>query len=232
MLGAVLLNASVRAAELNIVTENFPNFQYLNEQGQLQGKAAELVLKVLEASKIDHQISVMNWSLAYNAALRDDNTCLFSIARLDTRESQFTWVFPVAVFSASFYALESANITLSRLDDALQYKTAVIRNNFSHQYLLERGFDEERHLILITNFDNVFDLLATRSDLLDLVILSDAQYEYRLAKGEIKVPLQRLWTLEAGRTELYFACNKNIAKPLFNRLLQAYQQVSNTVKPL
>lgn len=214
-----------KAASINVVTEVFPDFQYLNEQGELVGSAAEIVKQVLEKSGVDYEISVVNWAIAYNAALRRQDTCLFSVARLASREDQFLWGFPVGKFTTSFYGLKSAKIKINQLGDALNYKTAVIRNNFSHLYLLENGFNEDQHLILISSFDNVFDLIATRKKSLDLVILSDAQYRYRLEMGGIHEPLERLFTLQQENTELYFVCSKSTDRRTFDKIQKTFKQL-------
>lgn len=216
-----------RATTINVVTEVFPDFQYVDENGNLLGFAAELVRQVLDDTKIDYDISVQNWSVAYNAALRTPNTCLFSVARLPTRENQFLWAFPVGEFTTSFYGLKSSGIKLDKLEDAKKYKTAVIRNNYSHLYLLENGFNEDEHMIMISSFDKVFELIATRKNSLDLVILSDAQYRFKEKNGTVPDPLERLFTIQQHTSELYFVCNKNTDKNLFEKIKSSFTKLKS-----
>ncbi|WP_440056686.1 amino acid ABC transporter substrate-binding protein (plasmid) [Pseudoalteromonas sp. T1lg65] len=213
------------AFTLNIVTENFPDFQHQNAENKLVGKAADKVRAVLERSEIDYAINVLNWSVAYNAALRREDTCIFSIARNEIRENELTWVFPISTFTTSFYALRENSITLETIDDAKQYRTAVIRDNFSHQYLLHKGFVEGKQLILINSFDKVFQLLKTRKDFVDLVILSDAQYRFRAESEPTARALEPVYTLNKLGATLYFACNKQVPEHIINRLSRSYKQL-------
>ncbi|WP_419148094.1 amino acid ABC transporter substrate-binding protein [Pseudoalteromonas 'SMAR'] len=213
------------AFTLNIVTENFPDFQYTNEEGQLIGHAANKVRAVLDGSGLDYSINVLSWPVAYNAALRRDDTCIFSTARNKSREHELEWVFPITRFSTSFYALRERNITLASMTDARQYQTAVIRDNFSHQFLMEHGFVEGKELILINSFDRIFKLLKERKDFVDLVILSDAQYRFRSLTEETAQLLEPVYTLENFQSTLYLACNKSMPKYVINKLSTAYQRL-------
>ncbi|MDP4486457.1 MULTISPECIES: transporter substrate-binding domain-containing protein [Pseudoalteromonas] len=218
----LLMSFSALAYTLNIVTENFPDFQYLNEKGELIGRSADKVRAVLDDSGIDYTINVLSWPAAYNAALRKEDTCVFSTARNTIRENEFTWVFPIDTFSTSFYALRESKIKLNKLEDAQAYRTAVIRDNFSHQFLMEHGFQEGKQLILINSFDKVFELLKTRKDFVDLVILSDAQFRFRSAKEHTAQLLEPVYTLEQFNTSLYLACNKNVPKHILEKLKDTY----------
>ena len=149
------------ANEINIVTEVFPDFQYLDANNQLAGRSVEKVKNALDAAGISYTMSANNWSVSYNAALRDKNTCIFSIVRLPPRENNFVWIAELEEFESAIYGLKSRGIKLKTLHDAKRYKIAVLRDNFSHHYLLERGFNESRHLLLIDNLDKIDKLITS-----------------------------------------------------------------------
>ncbi|BBN83425.1 hypothetical protein PA25_34100 [Pseudoalteromonas sp. A25] len=211
------------ANTLNVMTEDFPDFQYTNHEGVLVGSAAEKIKAVLNKAEVDYTFSVNQWSVSYNAAQRNPNSCIFSIARSDSREKLFDWLFPISGFTTSFYGLRSKKYNIEKLDDALQYKTAVIRQNFSHLYLKERGFEEDRHLIMISSFDNVFELLATRKGFVDLVILSDVQFEHKRTTERKTSLLEKKYTLKNFGAQLYFACNKALAPRTKEKIVEAYK---------
>ncbi|MEJ6476365.1 substrate-binding periplasmic protein [Pseudoalteromonas piscicida] len=219
----LLISFSTRAFTLNIVTENFPDFQYQNEKGELIGRAADKVRAVLDSSGIDYTINVLSWPAAYNAALRKSDTCVFSTAKNNAREHEFEWVFPIDAFTTSFYALREREIQLTSIEDAKAYRTAVIRENFSHQFLMEHGFQEGRQLLIINSFDKVFELLKTRKDFVDLVVLSDAQFRFRSTNEKTARLLEPVYTLDEFNTSLYLACNKNVPKYILNKIGDAYQ---------
>ncbi|WP_105169661.1 substrate-binding periplasmic protein [Pseudoalteromonas sp. T1lg23B] len=213
------------ASDLNVFTEEFPYFQYTDANGNLVGSAADKVRQVLDKAQLDYSINVNRWSVTYSAAQRNPNSCIFSIARAQSREKLFNWLFPLGQFSVSFYGLRNRKYAINSLEDAKQYKTAVIRQNFSHLYLKEHGFVDEQHLLIISTFDNVFELLETRKGLLDLVILSDVQFDYK-SKGEpLAKELEKVYTLPNFGAELYFACNKELPVRIKNKILQAHNEL-------
>ena len=178
----------VDATEITIVTEVFPDFQYLNEDNKLVGRSVDKVHKALEGTGINYTMFAHSWAISYNAALRDKNTCIFSIVRLPNRESKFKWVGELESFDSAIYALKSRSIKLNTLNDAKKYKIAVLRDNFSHHYLLERGFSESRNLLLIDSLDKIDKLISTRHNILDFVVLNKKQFNYRV-KTEPKLEL-------------------------------------------
>ncbi|MCF6439600.1 transporter substrate-binding domain-containing protein [Pseudoalteromonas luteoviolacea] len=210
---------------LNIVTENFPKFQYLNGEGELVGSAVDKVKAVLDESKINYRISVQSWTTAYNTAARDENTCIFSMAKNEVRSEKFNWIFPISKFTTSFYALKSSQISLETIEDTKQYKVAVIKDNYSHQFLIKNGFIEGYNLVLINSFDRVFELLATRRKFVDLVILSDNQFEFKRQNEPNSALLEPVLTLRNLDTELYFACNKGLSPHVMRRITSSYEKL-------
>ncbi|TQF67489.1 substrate-binding periplasmic protein [Pseudoalteromonas luteoviolacea] len=210
--------------KLNVVTENFPNFQYINGEGELVGTAADKVKAVLGKAKIDYHISVQTWTTAYNTAARDSNTCIFSMAKNDQRGEKFNWVFPISKFTTSFYALKSSRIAIESVEDAKQYKVAVIKDNYSHQFLVKEGFIEGYNLVLLNSFDRVFELLDARRSFVDLVILSDNQFEFKQKYDARSGLLEPVLTLKNLNTQLYFACNKNLAPHITKKIKHAFKQ--------
>ncbi|KKN56807.1 hypothetical protein LCGC14_0568330 [marine sediment metagenome] len=103
----------VDATEITIVTEVFPDFQYLNEDNKLVGRSVDKVHKALEGTGINYTMFAHSWAISYNAALRDKNTCIFSIVRLPNRESKFKWVGELESFDSAIYALKSRSIKLN-----------------------------------------------------------------------------------------------------------------------
>lgn len=213
-----LLSTKTFAYTLNIVTELFPTYQYLDKQGNLAGPTVTKVRNILADADIDYSLSVEPWHVAYSAVKRDPNTCIFSIGRNNQREDMFNWVFPVGQFTSSFYALKSRNLKLSVLEDALKYRTAVIRNNFSHQYLKEHGFNEQEQLVVISSFSKVLEILETRKNQLDLVVLGDSQVQDASKDNKLMQHLEPLLKLENINNQLYFACNKSVPDYILDKL--------------
>jgi len=220
-----ILNISVSATEITLVTEVFPDLQYINKDNQLVGSSIDKVNKALDGSGIDYTILVHNWTVSYNAVLRDKYACIFSMVRLPNREKKFTWIAELEPFDSAIYALKSRSIKLNTLNDAKRYKTAVLRENFSHHYLVERGFSESQHLLLIDNLDKIDKLVSTRHDILDFIVLSKKQFAHR-AKTEPKLKLlEPVLSLNTAQSPLYFACNINMDPSLVTQLKAAFSKI-------
>jgi len=214
------------SSNLNVLTEIFPNHQYLNKQGVLVGPSVEIVKSVFAKTKIPFNLTIQPWHVAYNALQRESDTCFFSLARNNEREDMFEWVFPVGHFSSSFYALKSRNIKLSVLEDALKYRTAVIRDNYSHQYLMEQGFNEDTQLVLISSFKKVSDILESRSNQLDLVVLGDSQIKSASKKSKLIGELEQVLPIKHGNNNLYFVCNKAVSTEVTDELRAAFNTLN------
>ncbi|MFY8282661.1 substrate-binding periplasmic protein [Pseudoalteromonas sp. SSMSWG5] len=224
----LLIIAKPSFAAITVVTENFPNFQYQNEQGELVGSVVGKVKAALEKSGMQYDISINTWSITYNAALRDANTCIFSLARIPSREKKFKWIHKLEGFSASFYAFKSNRLSINNLDDAKKYRTAVLKNNYSHVYLKEQGFNENKQLILLDSFENIYDILKSRRTTVDLVVLSDQQYQFESKNDQSLSFLEPVYQLPVARADLYFACNGNIDPVTLDKLNKAF--VSSDLK--
>jgi polar amino acid transport system substrate-binding protein len=222
----LLFSSKLFAYTLNIVTELFPTYQYLDSDGKLVGPTVSKVERVLSDSNIEYNLIVQPWHIAYNAVLRDDNMCIFSIGRSSEREDMFSWLFPVAKFSSSFYALKSRKIKLNVLEDALKYRTAVIRNNFSHQYLKENDFTEQSQLVVISSFKKVFDILKTRKNQLDLVVLGDAQVKDASKNNALMAELEPVSPIKNINNTLYFACNKSVPESVTEKIKRTFKILS------
>lgn len=197
-------------AQLTVVTENLPSFQHLDKNGKLVGNAADKVITALERSGLDYTISVNNWPISYNAALRDSNTCIFSIVRQTVREELFDWVAELDRFDASFYSFHAKTHKISSLEEAKAYRIATLKENYGHHYLVSKGFSDQTQLMLFNSFDNIMNILKSRRDSIDLVVLSDEQYQHQLKIDSSLSTLKPIMGLSRTYPPLYFACNKEI----------------------
>ncbi|ATC96982.1 transporter substrate-binding domain-containing protein [Pseudoalteromonas tunicata] len=211
-------------AKLNIVTEVLPNYQYYNDDNQLIGISTERVIKALTQGNIEYSLLVYPWSVAYSAALRDPQTCIFSLARIAPREDKFQWIAKLHHANVSFYSLKTSHISIGSVEDAKQYKIAVLRDNFSHHYLKSKGFTEDKNLIVIDHFEKIYDLLETRRELLELLVLNDEQFNYSLKHNKTLSKLKPIFQIDSIGQELYFACHKDMANDTIEALKQAFKR--------
>lgn len=210
------------AAKLTVLTENFAPAQYLDANNNLVGDAADKVRLALDSTGIDYSISVNDWSMAYNIALRDAQSCIFSISRSPEREDNFIWFARLGQFDTNFYALKSKGIVLNNLEQAKQYRIAVLKDNYSHHYLLSKGFKENENLMLFSNFDNIFKIIQARSSSIDLVVIPAQRISHEQTYLLNELQLEPLIPINAHQAPLYFACNKKLPLQMQQQLSTAF----------
>ncbi|MDP2635109.1 MAG: transporter substrate-binding domain-containing protein [Pseudoalteromonas sp.] len=216
--------SSLCFAKLTVVTENFPPAQYLDHNNQLTGHVYERVRKVLDNSSLDYNITVHSWSTAYNTAIRDPQTCIFSISRSKRREDKLVWIAKLSDLNTYLYSLNSKAITLDNLEQAKQYRIAVLKDNYSHHYLLSQGFEVGKNLLLIDSFDNIFNIIRSRKNSIDLVILPEQRVEYEHSRSGIKDDLKAVLKLQVTQPALYFACHKQLDAATKEELTRVFSE--------
>lgn len=111
------LNASSETWPLQIYTEHFPPFNYVNPQGEPAGLVYDLLVLMLEQMErpdLVDRIEFVPWARGYHETTRQPDTLLFSAVRNYEREKEFIWVGPVT--SSTNYLIGRAEL-LAELPD-------------------------------------------------------------------------------------------------------------------
>jgi polar amino acid transport system substrate-binding protein len=201
-----LFSHSICATKLNIVTEHLAPFQIVSAD-EIGGLSTEIVETVLKASGYQYVIEAHPWSMSFNRAKQEENTCIYSLAYLPVRESMFKWVGHIIKSSISLYSLASNPIKISRLDEAQKYNTAVIRDDVTHHYLLNNGFVENENIYVTDSYDSLLKLLDTPSRNIDLVVINNDLIQNRLGNTQEATKYKNVYLLEDLTLDFYFACS-------------------------
>lgn len=121
------ITASQPAAALNFLTEDNPPLNF-SQEGKITGIATEVVAEMARRANIPADISLVPWSEAYSRALSEPDTCVFSTARLASRNNQFQWVGSIARGYWSAFALEGFTPRIARVSDLKDYRVGVVRD--------------------------------------------------------------------------------------------------------
>lgn len=216
---------SAEPVHLSIVTEQLPPFQMRIPDG-VGGYVTEIIKASLAETNFSYDINIYPWARAFNLALHKKNTCVYSIARTPEREKLFQWTKPIASTNASFVGLKSNhNIHINTLEDVKNYVTAVIRDDISHQLLLQNGFIEGEHFYLVNNPDSLLKLLVTRKDI-DLIMIDYLTIKYRSAYSKLDSALFTPY-MHVNQIPLvfYLACSKNTSSQVVSQLSQALDTI-------
>ena len=222
---SLLLFCSLTSAEpVILLTEHLPPYQVVQDD-TVGGASTEIVTLAFKSAEIPYEIESYPWSIAYQRTLRDPAACLFSTSRIPQRETSLQWVGQVASVSTSFYGLSERNFDINTITNVLDYKVAALKDDVSHQYLLDKGFVEGQNLYVHHNYETLLALLFVPSRGIDLVILSDELLRHRL---QSPVEQQRLRAvLDVPELTLYFylACNLNLESRYIQSLSSAMTQL-------
>ena len=208
--------ASVRADEpqLQIMTEDFPPFNYL-EEGKLVGVGPEIVHALMVRMDLPGEIRVMGWKRAYNMTLNEPNKVLFSMARIPEREGKFQWVGPLMSVTDYLYANENFPQDMITRDEAKQASGILVQEGGAHHQIFQaEGFE---NLKPYTNVANQIKLLAVgRGSLLQI---NDLTITYQLRQQGLSLQTVKP-VLKLQKSDLFIAIS-NKTSP---KIVQQWQQ--------
>ncbi len=127
--------------DIRILTESYPPLQYINEKGEIDGFATEVVLKIIDDLNISQKIELIEWDEAYREALGKDNVALFSMIRNAEREDKFKWVGPIGTLKVGLYRNDFNDIEIRSLEEAKNYKISAVKDYGYTENLINLGFE-------------------------------------------------------------------------------------------
>jgi polar amino acid transport system substrate-binding protein len=203
-----------------IVTEHLPPFQ-ISTKTEVQGFATEIIETAFSKTPYSYDIKIFPWSRSYHMALNKENTCIYSIARTPEREDKLIWVNTIAERNTSFVSLVSQNLTLTSLEDAKRYNTAVIRDDVTHQFLLENGFKEGLNLYVINNTHSLLKLLTQRKNI-NFILVDPNTIKYRAEYNNLAPNLfKNGYQINEHPLTYYLACNKKTSPEVIEKIRQS-----------
>lgn len=141
LLTAVLcFGLAAPAAPIAIYTEENKPLNF-NHDGKVGGVATELVREIQKRVGDTSPITLGEWSVGYEATLKQPNTMIYSAVRTPQREKTFKWVGPLTLVKTYFYGSPSGGVVLNSLEDARKLpRIGVPRKFYAEEYLQKAGF--------------------------------------------------------------------------------------------
>lgn len=209
------------ATPVTLVTEHLKPFQVVSGDN-INGLATNMIRGIMKAADVDYEIEAYPWHITYAKALKESNTCIYSISRTPERESKFHWIGKITELPTALYASRNSSIVINSLDDARHYKIAVLKNDVSHEFLQRHHFVEGRDYYVSENYESLLQLLDTPSRKIDLVIINQLLIENRFEDQNKSSQYKAVLPLQELTLDLYLACNKstdpNVVKKLRNAM--------------
>lgn len=210
-LAGLVLTVAMAQAPLLLTTEESPPYNLLHGT-EVVGSSTEKVKELMRRARQPYRIELMPWKRAYELALEQPQTCVFSTTRTTERENLFKWVGPIAFNEWVLFGRADSPIRLATLEDARPYLIGAYIGDVREQYLRTRGFRVES---VASDAQNARKLTMGRIDLWvsgrygGQILLAEAGLT-----GSVKPMLNFL------RAELYLACNRQVHDALITELGQ------------
>lgn len=216
---------SVLAGNLHAVTEKLPPLNY-SDQTQAQGYSVELVKLMLAHAGLSSQIQVLPWARAYQTALHQPDTLIFSMTRLAEREHDFIWIGPLAPRLIYLYRLKQReDIVLNQTADIHRYRIGLIRESASTKEFLRTSEITRERIDFAPDIEsNLRKLLLGR---VDLIVAQDLSVNFYLRQMGLKTDSLVPVKLLDDQHTYYLAMNKHSSAQLVSKIRNAYAEIKN-----
>jgi len=123
-----------------VYEDNYP-YNYL-KNGTLEGITPDLLEMITGqdgGSCVPGRIRLVPWAEGYQAALTGNNTMIFAIARIPSRETSFKWAGPIYPYTTVVFARPDSGIIISSPDDLKAYRIGAVADDAAVQQLVDAG---------------------------------------------------------------------------------------------
>jgi len=213
--------AALPARAITLLTEENPPFNY-TDKGRLTGMSTEIVAEAARRAGLPVRSEVLPWETGYVRAQAERDTCIYSTARLESRERLFLWVGPIAVNRWAVYGKQDFQVAIRSLKDLTPYKIGAVTRDAKAEYLRDNGVTNVRTLDDDTKNPARLFLDRDNPDHIDLWITNfySARDVARAAKaGEVKV------VFVAGEQPLFLACSPQTPRDTVKALSDAVESM-------
>ncbi|MCG5478497.1 MAG: transporter substrate-binding domain-containing protein [Ensifer alkalisoli] len=211
---AALLPFTVQAAELKMVTESYPPFNF-REGDTYKGASVEQVRLLMEDSGIDHTMEMMPWARALFLAENHEMHCVFTTVHNQERDRRFKWVEPLLTSRTVLIRKSGSTASPKSLEEAKAFRVGTQRDDFTQTILEQNGFPR---------IDLAADLQLTLKKLMtgriDLMPISEKYYVSLRRDGQ---PIEA--TLILAEDIYSIACNPSVPDELIGRMQKSLDKI-------
>lgn len=145
LLFMLVRGATLHAHDVIVYTENYPPFNYLNDQGGVDGLATEKVKQVLDTAGLSYDIRMVPWSRAMQQVQSQPNALIYTITRTPERERKFHWLVPFA--PSNFHIFMRADDNRTVTEEALRagkFTGSCVSTDLTCELLRELGLPKDK----------------------------------------------------------------------------------------
>ncbi len=207
--GLVFQPAHAESPYLTLTTENYPPFNMQEPSTRrIVGISTDIVRELMVRAKVKYRMKFLPWQRAYDMALNETDTCVFSTTITEERKPLFKWVGPLVGNDWVFFGRAGTGIEINSLDDAREYTVGGYKGDAVAIYLEQQGFN----LDLAAHDDvNPKKLQARRFEL-----WASGNHLGPFLAAQAGVAITPLFTFR--ETQMGIACNRSVEDDLIGQL--------------
>lgn len=136
---AGLLTAGPAAAQVKVVTSDFPPLTIADPASPKKGLLYDVVIELLKMQGLEPKIEFKNWADAQKEAATTPDMLLFPMTRTPKRESQYKWCVKIFDLDRLFTTLPGSTPVNSFEEAAKLKAVGVLVNSASLSFLKDKG---------------------------------------------------------------------------------------------
>lgn len=213
----LLLSSKLLADEtLTLFTYNNPPLVTVEDKKVVGGSSWQVVEQLLNKTSTSYDVTIKPAMRGMLSVAENGNSCVFPIGRTQDRESQYSWIGPIAIVHYGLYSASSRSIPLTTLNDAKRYNITTYLGSSIGQYLKRKGF----HVRLTGEIKQ------------GLLMLQHRRVDFWVVDVNTASKLSQEMNIELGEPELvfftsvnYMACHPEMTSQQLNKFDQALNEM-------
>ncbi|AZQ83891.1 transporter substrate-binding domain-containing protein [Colwellia sp. Arc7-635] len=184
----MVLAVKAKPLTLEVVSEHWPPFivQDADDTFGISGIVTKNIKAILDPANIDYTISIYPWARSYHLAITKPNVLIYSLYKTKQRAPYFEWFCPIHKKTpVNVYKLKKNQTNIATLPPLKEAIIGVLRDDNSHNYMLNKGFITGDNLIVSANEEiNIQRLLKGK---IDAIIQSRESLIFRLRATDFTI---------------------------------------------
>ncbi len=211
---------------IEIVTEEYPPYNYSGKDGRVIGINTEIIQAVLKEIHVSGNITVYPWKRAQKIAQNNPNILIYSMVRNPTREKFYKWVGKINKQRFNIYS-KNKNINLSNIDEAKKYIVGVYSGDILEILFLRHGFIEGKNMYVAQKNESLYQMLI--KDRIQLWPIDEAAAKFLAKKNNEKIGnlsiAFKIPTQELSNTDLYMAFGKKTSDEIVKKFKYGLEKI-------
>lgn len=223
----MLYSAMCNAQTITFVAEDLPPYHFINQNNEPDGALVDLAKATLKNTKLTAKFEIIPMARIFSLLKSNPNAVALSLLKTPIRAKQFTWLGESYFADAYLVSLKSHTDEVSHLNHAKFYQVATIRGYSSATYLKNAGFVEGKNLVLVSYYQQLWQMLYKKR--IDFVLTNTLTLNNELKQSGLNPDLiTKRIHLSGYPSKLYFGANINIDKGSASTITQALNTLKET----